>query len=142
MKNTFEYAKIKEEKTAKKECFRFKHGKWNCNYFLVPLIPIVATYEKINKFYNNRLTWSEKKATKVLNSILPKILWYDSKNDVYSYDTGCRTWLFVDNAPLIYRSWVKKYRKYLERYLIDNYENPLYNKSIEDDYIIFSEKTK
>ena len=113
MKNTFEYAKIKEEKTAKKERFRFKHGEWNCNYFLVPLIPIVATYEKINKFYNNRLTWSEKKATKVLNSILPRILWYDSKNDVYSYETGCRTWIFVDNAPLIYRSWVKKYREYL-----------------------------
>ena len=55
MKNTFEYAKIKEEKSAKKERFRFKHGKWNCNYFLVPLIPIVANYEKINKFYNNRL---------------------------------------------------------------------------------------
>ena len=55
MKNTFEYGKIKEKKTAKKERFRFKHGRWSCNYFLVPLIPIVATYEKINKFYNNRL---------------------------------------------------------------------------------------
>ena len=36
MKNTFEYAKKKEEKSAKKERFRFKHGRWSCNYFLVP----------------------------------------------------------------------------------------------------------
>lgn len=140
MKNTFEYAKKKEEKCNRKEWFKFKHGRWNCYYFLVPLIPIAIACEKIHKFYNNKLTWSERKATKVLNSILPKILWYNSENDTYSYDTECQSWIFVDNAPLRYKSWIKKYRRHLENYLKDGYENPLYNKSIKDEYIIFSEK--
>lgn len=140
MKNTFEYAKRKEEKYNKKERFKFKHGRWNCYYFLVPLIPIAVAYEKINKFYNNKLAWSDKKATKILNSILPKILWYNSENDTYSYEAGYWSWVFTKNAPLGYKSWTKKYGKQLEDYLKDGYENPLYNKSIEDEYIIFSEK--
>ena len=61
----------------------------------------------------------------IFNFFFEENIKYDSKNNVYSYETGCRTWIFVDNAPLIYRSWVKKYREYLKRYLIDNYENPL-----------------
>lgn len=53
-------------------------------------------------------------------------------------------WGLFDNAPLIYREWVKKFKYRLHKFIQDNYENEDYVKTVENDgydvWVKFSEK--
>lgn len=141
MKNNFDYAKKKKKKSS----FIFRHGEWECFILLVPLIPIVAFIEKLQERYYNSLSWSEEKATKVLNKILPKILDYDDESKEYSYCMDWNNWITVNHAPVYLRKWTQKFIIPLQDFLWDNYENPYYNKATENDgyerWVIFIEKT-
>lgn len=109
------------------------------------MIPFAKLSERIKTKKYNNLVWSEEKAKKILDKILPKVLVYDTKNDEYYFATNwnVRT-LLVKYAPIRWKKWTDKFSSSLCKYLKDTYENKDYIKTIEEDFegswIIFKEK--
>ena len=93
--------------------------------------------------YDHR-QWNEKKATKVLNKILPsKLEWVPQKNAFY-YDMDREPYGLVRNAPFYYKKWVEKFRYDLHYFVRDGYQNVNYIKTVIDEYgqrVKFEEKT-
>lgn len=93
---------------------------------------------------DNRRVWSDKKAKKVLDKILPKVLDYVEEDNAFYYCMNWSEWELVDKAPLIYRKWVRKFKYELHKFIRDNYENEDYTKTVENDgfciWVTFSEK--
>lgn len=108
------------------------------------LVPFLELYEIIVEEADKRRQWSEEKATKVLDAILPKVLEYSEDEKTYYY---CLQWgngTLVYNAPIRYRKWARKFSYRLSEYLVKFYENENYIKTFEesdfDDWVAFSEK--
>lgn len=112
---------------------------------MVPLIPFVELSERIKTKRYNNLVWSEGKAKKVLDKVLPKALEYDANEDEYYFGTDWNTRVLVKNTPIRWRKWVDKFSYSLYEYLTDTYENKNYTKTIEEsctgNWVIFKEKT-
>ena len=104
-------------------------------------LPVAAIYIPISKARNN-VKWSDKKATRVLNKILPKHLDYDKEKDVYYY---CMDWLALGlrtGAPIYYKNWIYHYNERLQKFIKDKYEPKGYEKRVDinkygDIYIEF-----
>lgn len=104
-------------------------------------LPIAAIYIPIEKIRNN-VKWSDKKAIRVLNKILPRHLHYDKEKDVYYY---CMDWLALGlrtGAPIYYKNWIYHYHTRLQEFIKDGYEPKGYEKRIDvneygDIYIEF-----
>ena len=95
-------------------------------------LPVAAVYIPIDKIRNN-VKWSDKKATKVLDKILPKHLHYNEKENVYVY--GMR-WLSLGlktGAPIYYKNWIYHYHRRLQEFIKDSYVPKGYEKTIEED---------
>lgn len=139
MRNTFDEAKERATKTRKppkKNYFNVKitlHDTvYNINVLLVPVAIVVDYYEYYkNKWYHS-LTWNEKKATKLLDRTLPKVVEYDEDENTYWYSTTWRSCYFTDKAPLGMRTWARKFRHEVINFIRDGYENPNYIKTLED----------
>lgn len=108
------------------------------------LIPFLELYEIMTERADKRRQWSEEKATKVLDAILPNVLEYSEDEKTYYY---CLQWgdgILVSNAPIRYRKWARKFSHRLREYLVEFYENENYIKTFTesdfDDWIAFSEK--
>lgn len=108
------------------------------------LVPFLELYEIITEKADQRRQWSEEKATKVLDAILPNVLEYSEDEKTYYY---CLQWgngILVSNAPIRYRKWARKFSYRLSEYLVEFYENENYVKTFTesdfDDWIAFSEK--
>lgn len=118
-----------------------RHTYYVWAFLFIPLIELCEII--IEKADKNR-KWSEEKAIKVLDAILPKVLEYSEDEKTYYY---CLQWgdgILVSNAPIRYRKWARKFSHRLREYLVEFYENENYIKTfIEsdfDDWIAFSEK--
>lgn len=114
------------------------------NIIACPIRPIykLAVYTE-NKI-DNRRKWSGEKAQKVLNKILPKVLDYVEEDNAFYYCMSWSEWGLVDNAPLVYYKWVKKFKYNLHDFIRNKYKNEDYEKTIENDgygeWIKFTEK--
>lgn len=87
------------------------------------------------------MKWNEKKATKKLDKLLLKMLKWDEENNNYYCYVRKDCWQLSANGK---NPWVKKFRRQLREFLISDYENKNYIKTVENDddwyYITFTEK--
>ena len=113
-------------------------------FWALPLLPIVIMIDKFKNWQYERRTWNDEKAKKVLDKILPKVLDYVEEEDAFYYCMCWTEWGLVDNAPLIHREWVKKFKYDLHQFILKSYENKDYDKTLVREYdetwIKFTEK--
>ena len=127
---SFDKAKVKK---VKKGLPRICIGDYQVIFFALPLLPIVMLLDALHDWQYNRLVWSEEKATKVLDAILPRVLEWVEEDNAFYY---CADWsgiALLDKAPFRYKKWVKKYYWRLHDFVKDGYQNPDYDKTVEDD---------
>ena len=129
---SFDKAKAKANK-VKKGCPRICIGDYQVVFFALPLLPIVMILDAFHDWQYNRLVWSEEKATKALDAILPKMLEWVEEDDAFYYCAGWSGTALIDKAPFRYKKWVKKYYWRLHDFVKDGYQNPDYDKTVEDD---------
>lgn len=149
--STFEKAKIRTEKEKarkaknknRKKWWIIKFDKYEFGFWLLPLAVFVIPFGKIKDALHKSIKWSDEKATKVLDKKLPKILKWDDENKNYYCYIRIFGWGLFSNPK---SPWVKKYNYNLRDFLVKNYENENYIKTVEEDYdwyyITFTEKLK
>lgn len=148
--STFEKAKIKTEKEKarkeknknRKKWWVIKFDKYEFGFWLLPLAIFVIPFDKIKDAIYNSMKWNEKKATKKLDKMLLKMLKWDEENNNYYCYVRRDCWQLSANGK---SPWDKKFRYQLREFLISDYENENYIKTVEEDdcdwyYITFTEK--
>ena len=135
MKKTkdFSYAKMRQEKQSRKKWWIINGKKYSYYIWALPLIPFVLLYDKISDYLYARRVWSEEKATKVLDRVLPHVLEWVEEDDAYYY---CMDWGYSSlwrKAPLTMRKWARKFSYNLHQFIKNGYQKDGYKKTIEDD---------
>lgn len=137
------YKEFKPKKIkSKKPWYIIFYKNYRIYIWGVPLLPFVILSDKIDESRK----WCPHKAEKVINHGLPKILDYDTEDDTYSYYMDWRTGWMDEYAPLHLKAWARKFSYRIRKYLEEEYEHPLYNKTVIDDeewlkkILIFSKK--
>lgn len=139
MRKTFDRAKRK-----KKHNLYIKTNDYELFFLLLPILPFVMFYDWLDKKWYDSLTWSEDKASKVLDSFLPNVVSYHKES--YSY---CMEWRYNNKelcryAPLGYKKWSDKFYFQIREYLETGYENENYDKEVIknrwETWIVFKEK--
>ena len=128
-KDIFEKAKNK----PKKPWYMVNTKNYQIPLLVLPIAPIVIGISKLSDWFYDRIKWDERKATKVLNYVLPKILDYDKDEDAYYYCMGWGTYSLWHKAPLRYKCFVKKYHLGLHSFIKDGYMVKGYCKSVIND---------
>lgn len=132
-KKAFDEAK-KTEKKKKRWNGRVKIDGYDVIFWALPIFPIFYGIEKFKDWNYRRMAWSEKRADRVLNDILPKALeWVEEDNAFYF----CMQWgegIYWRRAKRADRKWAKKFCYKIKSYLEDEYENAQYTKTVERDY--------
>lgn len=143
----FEYAKKKNANRNKKKWWIVNCGRHDVYLWGLPFYPLYLLSEKIIDWQYEHLIFTEERANRVLDQVLPKILDYDEEEKEYYcfYEWG--TSHFWRKANIFNKKWAKKFSYQLREHLIGNYEHPRYTKSIKyNDYdsteIIFKEKAE
>nr|DAG87220.1 MAG TPA: hypothetical protein [Herelleviridae sp.] len=130
-KDIFEKTKNK----PKKPWYMVNTKNYQIPLWALPIAPIVIGVSKLSDWFYDHIKWDERKATKVLNHVLPKILDYDKDEDAYYYCMDWGTYILWHEAPLRYRRFVYKYEFKLHSFIKDKYMAKGYCKSIiNDDY--------
>ena len=149
MSKTFISAKKRVEKKKRnhnsKKWWIIKFKEYKIPLYLLPIAIFIIPYNETNKAIDKRIKWSDKKATKIFDIMLPKVLSWSEKDEYY-YGFFRRTGFFSLGEPLFgYKKWFNKYRHKLLNFLVNEYENELYIKNIEKGYewyfITFKERT-
>ena len=135
MKKTkdFSYAKMRQEKQSRKKWWIINGKKYSYYIWALPLIPFVLLYDKISDYLYARRVWSEEKATKVLDRVLPHVLEWVEEDDAYYY---CMDWGYSSlwrKAPLTMRKWARKFSYNLHQFIKNGYQKDGYEKTIEGD---------
>lgn len=134
------FNKVKKEKKS----WVINTKKYSYAWWALPLIPIVEVADYIENKIEDRRTWSDEKAKKVLDKILPKVLDYVEEENAFYYCMCWTEWGLVDNAPLVHREWVKKFKYDLHQFVLKGYENKDYDKTLireyDETWIKFTEK--
>lgn len=127
-KDIFEKAKNK----SKKSWYMVNTKNYQIPLWVLPITPFVIGISKLHDWFYDRIKWDERKATKVLNHVLPKILDYDKDEDAYYYcmDWGYNLW---HKAPLKYRCFAHKYYVQLHSFIKNKYVVKGYCKSVIND---------
>lgn len=102
-KDIFEKAKNK----SKKPWYMVNTKNYQIPFWALPVAPFVIGISKLNDWFYDRIKWDERKAVKVLNHVLPKILNYDKDEDAYYYCMDWGTYNLWHKAPLRYRCFAK-----------------------------------
>ena len=145
----FEYAKKKNANRNKKRWWVVNSGRYEVYLWALPLYPLFLLSEKIKDWQYEHLVFTEERANKVLDQVLPKILDYDEEAKEYYcfYEWG--TSAFWRKANIFNKKWAKKFSYKLREHLVNNYEHPKYIKRIEypgycngSIEIIFKEKAE
>lgn len=129
-KDIFEKAKNK----PKKPWYMVNTKNYQIPFWVLPIVPIVISISKLSDWFYDRIKWDERKATKVLNHVLPKILDYDEDEDAYYYCMDWGTYNLRHKAPLRYRRFVYKYDFKLHSFIKDGYMAKGYTKSVIKNY--------
>lgn len=125
-KDIFEKAKNK----PKKPWYMVNTKNYQIPVWALPIVPFVIGISKLSDWLYDRIKWDERKAIKVLNHVLPKILSYDKDEDAYYYCMGWRTYNLWHKAPLRYRRFAYKYEFKLHSFIKDEYMVKGYSKSV------------
>lgn len=142
---------IKFQKTKKKNLFKKLIGYRICftlresyavYWWALPLAMFFIPAHEAALTYKDSLKWSEKKAKKVLDKTLPKIVDYDEEDNSFSFSTEWNVAILYRNAPLHSKIWTRKFGLQLKEFLINEYVAERYTKTVEDDWIIFREVQK
>ena len=128
-KDIFEKAKNK----PKKPWYMVNTKNYQIPLWALLIAPFVIGLGKLNDWFYDRIKWDERKAAKVLNHVLPKILDYDKDEDAYYYCMDWGTYILWDKAPLRYRRFAKKYHLSLHSFIKDGYMVKGYCKSVIND---------
>jgi hypothetical protein len=80
---TFERAKKKKEKQNKKKWWVIKTKNYAIPIYLLPLAIFAIPCDKLKKYFYNSMTWSEEKAKKVLDKMLPRRLEWNEEEKHY-----------------------------------------------------------
>ena len=124
----FEKAKIKKQKRSPR---RFNIAGYDyLLWYEIPFVPFML----LSDWQYNRMKWDEKKATKVLNKILPAKLEWVPEDNAFYYCMDYEPNGLVNKAPFYYKRWVGKFRYELHQFVAKGYQNADYNKTIIDDY--------
>ena len=132
MKN-FDEAKKRATKVRKKPWYVVDIKNYSIYIWGLPLVPFVLGVEKFKDWCYNRLEWSEEKATKVLDEVLPKVLTYDAEDNAFYYNIDWSFSEFRRYAPFGYKKWASKFGYDLKEFIQDGYENANYTKTVYDD---------
>ena len=143
------FEKAKKKSKCGKKWYLVRCGNDYVYVWGLPLYPLYLLSKKIDKWQYERMRWTEKRANRILDKTLPKILSYDeSANEYYYYVNGSGALYDRHNIFIFDRRWVRKYYHELKEHLINKYEHPKYIKSIvEADYydemqVVFKEKAE
>lgn len=141
----FDKVKNKKAKSKRNKWWIIKTKNYTIPLYLLPIALVVIPFYKINDFFEKQVKWSNKKANKVLDKWLLKVLEWDEDTKEYSRSINAiGNWFSYKSMPFGYRKWAWKFSRSLKTYLLEEYENPNYVKTVEKDYdwyeIIFKEK--
>ena len=128
----FDKAK-KKEVDRKDKWYMLKWREFYCPFWLYPLIPVALASKKWDEWIYARRKWSEKRATRVLNKILPHYLEWVEEENAYCYDMDNYYRYMHKKAWFFDRAWARKFDWELHAFIRDGYENKHYIKS-EDRY--------
>lgn len=141
---TFDKAKEKKE-APRRKWYEIQGKKYTYYIWSIPLVPIVTLIDKCQEWASKRRVWSEDKATKVLDLVLPKVVEWVEEDKAFYYCMEWGTRKLWATAPRKYRKWAYKFEYQLRNFIRDGYENADYVKTIEKDYyetwVKFAEKT-
>ena len=123
----FEKAKVKKQYHSPR---RFNiAGYDNVFWYEIPFLPLRI----LSDWRYERMKWDEKKATKILDKILPmKLEWVPEDNAFYY----CMDWDacgLISKTPFYYKKWVRKFCYKLHQFIAEEYQNADYNKTVIDD---------
>ena len=126
----FEKAKIKKQK-QKRSPHRFNIAGYNyLRWYEIPFVPFML----LSDWRYKRMKWDEKKATKVLDKILPMNLEWVPEDNAFYYGMDWDACGLVSKTPFYYKKWVRKFRYKLHQFIAEGYQNADYNKTVIDDY--------
>lgn len=128
-KDIFEKAKNKH----KKPWYMVNTKNYQIPVWALPIAPFMIGISKLSDWFYDHIKWDERKATKVLNHVLPKILDYNKDEDAYYYCMDWGTYNLWDKAPLRCRRFVYKYDVQLQSFIKDKYMVKGYCKSVIND---------
>ena len=125
----FEKAKKQKQKRSPR---RFNIAGYNdVFWYEIPLVPLRV----LSDWRYERMKWDEKKATKILDKILPmKLEWVPEDNAFYYCMEWNAAYGLISKAPFYYKKWVKKFYYKLHQFIAEGYQNADYNKTVIDDY--------
>ncbi len=129
----FEYAKNKQTQKRKK-WWVIKGKQYSYYIWALPLIPFVTLANKYKDWSYSRRVWSDGKATKILDYVLPYVLEYVEEDDAYYY---CMQWYTTSlwrRAPYFSRGWAKKFSSKLHSFIEEGYNKDGYIKTVEKDF--------
>lgn len=134
-KDTFEKAKRNETRIHKNYTVKFNYlgNQFEVFPLLVPLAIAVGVYDHCKNKYYRSLEWDERKAEKLLDRTLPKVLKYIEKENAYYYSMTWRGFYLTDKAPFGMKIWARKYSKEIIDYLENGYHHPKYHKLVIDE---------
>lgn len=137
---TFKKAKKKAEKKNKSKEKKWYHVyyeyhgmKCHSHILLMPLAGATMAIDHLHNQYYESLTWSEEKATKVLDKTLPKVLEYVPEDKAYYFPLDWNRRYLADRVPIGTRTWADKFCTELLDFLEKDYVNKKYNKTIEEN---------
>lgn len=147
MKTTFDNAKKRCNKNKKhnKEWWIIKTKNYTIPLYYLWLAPFVIAWDKISTIIYNNRKWTNKRADKVLDKFLSKALTWDAEeNEYYICIRKFGPWYYSKRLAFKDRKWVCKFDYKLRNYLVEEYENKDYVKTVIEDYdwwtIVFCEK--
>lgn len=124
----------KAKNRPKKPWYVVRTKNYQIPIWLLPLAPFVIGVSKLSDWLYGRIEWDERKAVKVLNRVLPKILDYDEDEDAYCYCMDWGTYNLWHKAPLRYRRFAHKYVARLHSFIKEKYMVKGYAKSVIQNY--------
>jgi hypothetical protein len=132
----FDKAKRKVERNKRMKKFNpyIYVGKYEFFVLALPLAPFFLAWEKYKEWKYQRMEWDEKKATKVLDYVLPKTLEWNEEDNAFFYYLGWSPSMISSNARIIDKKWCRKFGYDLREFIKEGYENSNYIKTIEEDY--------
>ena len=141
-----QFDKAKVEKKRHRKWYIINGKKYSYYIWALPIIPFVLLVDKIQEYQSKRRVWSEEKATKVLDYVLPQVLEWVEEDKAFYY---CMQWGVSPlwrKARWRDRKWAYKFDWGLHNFIKDGYENAEYVKTVEQNscyetWVKFVEKT-
>ena len=133
----FEKAKTKKQHRSPR---RFNIAGYNDVFWYE--IPFVSL-RILSDWRYERMKWSDEKATKVLDAILPNELEWVEEDNAFYYCMDWDAYGLISKTPFYYKKWVRKFCYDLHRFIAEGYQNAGYNKTVIDDceqWVKFEEK--